>query len=433
MAFHRTPPVKSPSGPGTPPIPGAPASPESPQVPEAPKSNFDIQKALDTAGFAEFVVKCSENAGITPGEESLEDLEKHFEIFEIKNKVASGIKKIYAGEIGAEIGVKIDAKELKAVDEEIERQALDNPEAIRDMWADIQDYDEMPKLIAEKQKELDNLAVSSGYVDATMALKQELGVIKEGKAGASLWGKTKMYAGAILGIGKTREKSADLWYATREIKQRGIPLTTDGIRDRLVEIEDEERKLENKLGVDKKAKQEEIDEITEDLVNVKKELFAYAGLREIVTDLARKKLTEQIWGKQGKGADVKGNDAAFLRLREFSGKKAPVTGLEYFTDSEDATLQNELDDSIQFRVSEQIGIALGKVKLGKASQYTQLEKELSSILEANTIGNMSPEDTRDFILKELDGALGILPSYAEKKQKAVLLAPIIQRLKDKKV
>src|SRR6185312_4506828 len=89
---------------------------------------FDIDKALNTKGFAEFLA--AHQDAETFDMDNPVEVGKRFEAFGVKEVVKKELKGIFSEHIQKEMGMKLDSNDLESVDAHLDKLAIENPDEL---------------------------------------------------------------------------------------------------------------------------------------------------------------------------------------------------------------------------------------------------------------------------------------------------------------
>lgn len=372
----------------------------------AETEDFDVEGALNTKGFFEFLARYNDSA---KGEHDSEVIKERFEVFQTKNEISGEIKEIFQKEISAEIGINLSDKDLECVDEYLETEAIDNPYRLQAMQEQIAQYHELPKEIEAAHEELMTLTDN-----AEMAAK-----------GTGVIGSIRMYGGLLIGMttGKLTE-SRGIYEAQKAMKEKGVPINRESLAVRRLDLEEGKRGIEGEFAALQGEKMEALENLANRLANIKKELFAHAGLEEQITILAREKLKAEIATVAQKGGIKNINEAA---ARIGSKRFGQETELRYLDTSTEEDLKQKVDEEAEAYVFDVMYKKLDETKFGEKN-FDNLTKSLGEVINAETIGTKNRQETRDFLISNILRISSEFPSDRDGNAKRIRANMLAKKL-----
>ncbi len=400
---------------------------------------FDIDAALDKKGFAEFLAQ-------HPGAENFDmddagEIQKRFEVFEIKDNVSKGLEKIYASHIQDQIGIKLEAGDAKSVKDHIEKLAVSEPEKVHELNEKLKMFLEVPNEIKSLETELVKLGDVGdlkGKLAEAALLKTDLEAVIP--TIGSLKYKAK-YAFAMLTLAPLRgwkgfDEVAYVEAAKNkfnfEYGEQKKPGKGDKVADKqklYSVMMDTSQKID-----DIKAVLEKI-EATEDLKSTLKTSFD-AARKNLISGMAEiKGLTEAINKRSCAelekmmqpgtlGALQKSQEK--LELLQFAAVN-PDIGMEPLTTADVERLQKKIDEIAESNIPKQIFDIVLDADLG-VNALTKFEKALDPFLKTNHIGSKEGDSARAFIRETIEKIVAIEPETPEGKVKRIILKRILVKL-----
>ncbi|MEI6304669.1 MAG: hypothetical protein WCP09_01470 [Candidatus Taylorbacteria bacterium] len=418
--------------------------------PEVEKG-FDIDKALNTKGFAEFLAKKGERKAVDVNKENV--MEETFEVFEVKQEVLKGIKELFKNEIQADMGVKLEAKDLDSIDTYIDGMAIDKPNEIVKLKDKIEKMKELPKQIAEYEsqlKALGNFEDLNGVLSKKLATREQFRVADKY---SGVLGKSE-YVFAHL---KLAFKGAVHFKETMKIKfnpgfepsQEYLEYVTElqTLKKEKIDMKAVEKNLgsmdKNKIksvlsSVESDIKETEamLDAITnlemlkatveKSFTQLKKKVFGGISdikeINEVVQTKALQQLKEMVTG--GTVDSLKNAQSKFEKL--LAAQEGSTTGIDPFEGKDAEKMQEAIDITLQKKASEKIMETVNSATLGN-NALTKMEKVLQPFLAETKLGSLDNDETKEFIIKSIEEVSSNLGDSIEDKGKKLLLARILAK------
>ena len=398
-------------------------NPTSPEAEAELTEGFNVEKALNTKGFAEFLAKFSD---AKEGDISPEDMQERFEVYEAVEGVSKAVKEIYSKEISAELGIALSEKDISCVDEYLNNLAVESPKEVMDMQERIDTYNRLPEEIAQAQSDIDNLAINGGFEARAKEMHDMDQILQTADKASNTWGKVKMNAGLLWGAftGNYGE-SQDISNARKIAGLYGGPLTTEGIAKRRAQISTEAAAQQQKYQELKSEKEADLGKLKGSLANTRNALFAHEEMTKKVVKIATLKLGNTV----NKIAEQKGLDSfakAYDKLVE--SKVGKETGIEYIAEGDEERIVNSLNKAAEQRVTDAVAAAFKKVQPNKADQFLGLQNSLSEVLSVKKLGTKNEQETRDSIVTILTEILVVLdPADPTTVLKKILMKQLITK------
>jgi hypothetical protein len=383
----------------------------------ASTTEFDpeMREAFDTPGFIEFIAKYKDakEADMSP-----ETLRERFEVFQVKNEITKQYWEIANDEIAGENGLKLDANDRAEMNKVLEEMAIENPNELYQIRDEVKEYQETPAKIEAAQQELATLAVTSGFNQKIEAANTVENNLNSASKGLGFFGGTKMWAGVTwAALSRTPNESTGVRGAQKLLAKQGVPITVEGIANRRAELVNETLQIQREFGELQTKKTEALHDLQEQLIEIRKSLFAHAGLREYMQEAIGKKLKEQIAAMSLKNG-LSGFDTATDTLKD--KRVGSETGLEYITEENTEAVQKGLDQQAEKYISDFINTNLKNIKFGTKA-FTNFENTLNKVITAERAGSKNQEETREFIVLTLRRAAQAFPDTVDGKARRILV------------
>ena len=445
------------------------ADPTKPVTPEATlanaevadKSGFDVKKALNTKGFAEFLATHKEVKDFDMSDSGA--LEAKFETFQIKERVKKDMKELFSSIVQKDFGIKLGAAELKLIDDHIEDVAITEPDALKDIEEQRVLFKELPGQLAEMEAEVQKLSQVGG-VDI---IKNNVDSIKEKLGKVDSLNKDKEdlnIASSYMGVAgkiKYNFKTSRGWY--HSIRGRG---NTE--RDEMVRAKEALDSVDKKYGelkkedigyaaaqVDKeiKATEQEVKTIEGEIKNieatlakigdlekkkiaskgafddVRKNLLASVAYAKGLTEAIQKNVYDKfnaLLDVDPKDRTTRSHDSAqelLDRLRVAS--QTSEAGIDVLGDKNpENKIQGIIDQDFQEIVSREVENAVSKSRLGD-NALTRLEDALKPLIERKKYGSKEDGDALDLVVNSIKDVIEKLPDDIEGKAKRLLLCRVL--------
>lgn len=413
------------------------------------KKKFDIDKALNTKGFAAFLAKHPEGAEFDM--ENAEELEKKFETFGFVKTVDQGLQGLFAKQIHEELGVKLENTERELISGRIEDYAIESPEKLEELNHKLILMTELPKQIKELEDELTKLGAPETHRVDYHSLVAESGQLRAAHKEMGLFGKIRLSAKALFWLAK--KVPTYIPFLTGERYKRNVEREGYDLTDRFnaVKIVRENYGNKNKgevktmiIDVNEKIKAkrdnlvkindvESMRSMIKDSYNelrkgVFEEISSIGDLSEMIRGKAQEKLKQMING----GQSIKDFDNAqeyFDKLR--SSQEGGEVGIDPFEGLNEDERQAKIEEGLDKRVWEHIANVLTQQQSG-SNMLTNLERALKPVLDREKIGTKEGDELRDAISEALLGASNqVLTDSPEDKTKRIIVNRLIAKINSK--
>lgn len=347
-----------------------------------------------------------------------ERAEKMFEAYERRDQVREEVEEIWAQQI-EKAGIRIGPKESNFIGTYLAKEAIQNPEAMLNFLEHAEQARELPIRIKAKEE----LLGKKGKREAKL----------EKKIGKLITKEEKIKDKKNTAFRKAEKERAKDYPEKEGQEEKGTAvfrmnmLGSEGAMDwRLAgdraRAAREEKEIEDKY-------KKKLDEIAEKYINLKKERNdiadfrtekermqqELAGLQEELVDsqfgpakmmeeLLQNKLKEEFAKLTGPKASVRNLHEARQKISELAkdqGEEGEEPKLDILGGLE-PDIEERLGERIKQKATEEIGLALGKVK-AKSLTLSALEQALNPFFE---IGSLDVEFIGSLIKEQRDGATG---------------------------
>jgi hypothetical protein len=144
---------------------------ESTETGQPPRLNFNVETALNYPKFTSFLAKIDGVEDLDPNDPSYpEIIERHFSAFKGADDVKKVIVKTLKDKFKAETGIVLADSDFDSIADEIDREALENPELLAEKLSIVKAYNELPEEIRKTEQEIARL----GGVDALVEKRDQL-------------------------------------------------------------------------------------------------------------------------------------------------------------------------------------------------------------------------------------------------------------------
>ncbi len=403
--------------------------PESQQEIQNSRVSFDIDKALNTTRFFEFLGQFSDSDSLDYSDNSpdTDTVKERYEAFIFKNKVATELKALYRETINRDIGINLPETEFACIDVFLEAQAVENPGSIAEFYQDIQDFKSLPKEIASAeqtlkslggleriQEEIDAIQVKFSEAQTKLSEAQEKYDLEEEKDVDGKWRGRK----------KRREAKAQ--------RLASIQKEIDGLKSESSLHTEKLAEFTNKQTGFTKA-QEAKKEIGEHADALRIKIFEdFVPAKEIL-EKAKEAAKNQLISIFEKWTNTD-NDLKQLKqvedVQAYFDKITKEDGQWYYADGVDVEgNQRSLDHWITLQFNTEIAKAIESLNPGSSTPLDTLEKKLKSYLEKDRLGSQKGEGVKEFILQTLQEKAEQESSPA----KRILLRRIIAKFSARKI
>ncbi len=405
----------------------------------------DIDKALNTKGFAEFLAQHPDAEEFDMNDEGA--INKRFEVFESKGIVSKEIKELYSGHIEKEMGIKLDKNDLASIDKHIEEQAINNPDEVVKLKAQLDSFKELPKQIEELEKQLGKLGNADNLSERLESLRTDSYNIEEGKKYLGFVGNSRFayhaiktaFRGSPIGLKMVTGISLASDRVEEEAEDIGRSLNSaDAVTKRYGKMnEAQAESLLEEINVDIETTEKTLSKIAEIealksesqnlFKNMRSELLGgVAGMAELTKSI-QTKVADQLRDLAEKGT-IKAYDQAQERYESLrSVAESTETGVNPIRPYFGEYLQDHLDASLEKEISNQIKETLLKTKMGE-NAFTKLEQELEPFLNREKIGSKTGDEVRQLISETLAKVPESLGNSVEDKAKKLMISRILIKM-----
>lgn len=413
------------------------------------KKKFDIDKALNTKGFAAFLAKHPE--GETFDMENAEELEKKFETFAFVKTVDQGIQGLFAKQINEELGIKLEDKERELISGRIEEYAIESPEKLEELNQKLILMTELPKQIKSLEDELAKLGAPETHRAEYQSLVTESGQLQAGQKEMGLFAKIRLSAKALFWLAKKvptyipgltsdsykrnleREghNIADRFDAARLVREKYGDKSKREVKTMVVDVNEKiKAKRENIIRINDVENMRSMikDSYSELRKGVFEEISSIGDLSEIIRGKAQEKLKQMING----GQSIKDFDNAqeyFDKLR--ASQEGGAAGIDPFEGLNEDERQAKIEEGLDKRVWEHIANVLTQQQSG-SNMLTNLERALKPVLDREKMGTKEGDELREAITSALlETSNQVLSGSPEDKTKRIIVNRLIVKINSK--
>ncbi len=386
-----------------------------------PKEGFDIDTALNTKGFAEFLAEV-DNEDIV---ENSEEVEKRFEAFQLKKEVSVEIRGVIKEQLKKDTGIELSDKDLECLDAYISKEALANPEGVKEIMSSLKDLTELPKQVEELEKQLaamDGKDVIQHRFDKT---KDTMELLKNTKAGEGREYLHNPITRRFLGLPGDKETITRIDGALAEVKAkfgvgRGI-FGGYGKIDKLIKATEDELVALRKSYALHTEVSDKTKEMKRRLTAAKDRVFADAVAGAQIGEVVRRKMDAKLTELAGK-KDTKSAQAAYDIIRNFNtgqygNPNITIEGLGF--DKEQQWVK-WADDSLEAHMATSLEAAVKKSRLGEGA-LASLEAAVTKLSEKETMGSKDAQGVKEFIVLKLHEIMTSLGTTGDDKAKRLLV------------
>jgi len=390
----------------------------APEAAEAQVREFNIDEALNTKGFPEFLAQFPDSEKVV---DDAEEMEKRFGAFEKKSEVTKNMRELFRVQIQQETGLRLTDKDLEAVETLIGKEALANPERIGEIAGMIDDYRGNAEDIGKMEAEIQRYGGDAAIAGKLAELKEKKdkfgfapfasgqGVLQT--AVLSLFER----AGTLFGRMKGFDSQAIEDYS-RVKKEFG--LSGKAVEEEFTKIENEIKFIEDAV----EAKAAALKEFSRLRVEVMEGFLPVAEVMKAAKTRAQDRLTAML-ADVGKDFTLKKAD----ETEDFLAKlqEASASGnTDYLEGVDAAKFTKDLNALIETKVGEQLVEAINKSPIANGS-LAALEKALEKFRGEEKIGSREGDEVKAFIIETLANVSGDAKTPAPKK---ILINRVIAKL-----
>lgn len=388
----------------------------------------DIDKALNTKGFAEFLAQHPDAEEFDMNDEGA--INKRFEVFESKGIVSKEIKELYSGHIEKEMGIKLDKNDLASIDKHIEEQAINNPDEVINLREQLYFFKELPKKIAESEKQLAQLGNADNLSERLESLRTDSYNIEEGKKYLGFVGKSRLAFHLIKSAFKASSFDAEdvdlSWDSANNVTRRYGKMNGARAESLLEGINKEIETTEDTLS---KISEAEVlkSEYQNLFKNMRSELLGgVAGMAEL-TAAIQAKVHKQLMDLTSKGT-IKDYEQAQQRFDSLkSVSESTETGVDPLGRIDAQEFEKDIEDSIVDKASEEMMGIILQAKMGD-NALTNLEKSLEPFLKKEKIGSKEGNEARQKMSDILAEVYYKLGTTSEDKAKKLMISRILIKM-----
>jgi hypothetical protein len=355
---------------------------------EQVKEEFNLEDALNTAGFAEFL------ANFPKAEQMIEKsdvkgVERIYQSFESKKETTRNLKDICKKEIFRDVHINPEDSDLGAIDTYIDAEFQKDPEAAMKLLENLgslaHEYGASQDRISEKEEQLEKLG---GFTK----LKEVKGNLKTA-SGAMGWMNAirRIYQGKFM----SRNENA----AVQTVRDNYGITKLAGVKDQLKTVTDAEEALSQfgkmrETFMNSFAPMKEIAELmktkAQDQLKVFFDHTAPMPADLGTVDLSKLEDAQKYFDRLSGGPE--------------SGNIDPLTD-KYLEGIDIVAFQHNLDLLTKFKIEKEIRDAVIGHNFSGGSALSRLDRVLGNFLNKEEVGSYKGDDARDFIKFQLRFAL----------------------------
>ena len=398
-----------------------PTNAEANNGPESGK--FDTVKALNTEGFTSFLAKFED---AKKGDISPEDMQKRFEVFEMKNKVVEDIKGLYKDRLSEIYKINLDARSLECVDKHVSKMAVEDVDEFLSMVDKIKEHKEYPGKISAAEEAMKK--VETDFEKQKAEIKDIEKTVENAKKGSGLMGQATMYAKLAtnqLNADWCKE-GTDIYWDREKLKKEGIPLTVDGLNKRTEDLKQISHDLEQDFMNDSTDASEKWANLYRGFDDLKRTMFANLPFHAEILKSAKTVFQNKVL-EMGRTAIPKDTANALNELERVK-YNSDVFGGDVLTEQELVNLEGHLSRNTELYVSKNVGEVIGNFKLG-AKNFDRLADALKEITGLDELGSKKGEDAKEEVMKYIEQYTTTLTDSPEHIEKKILIKQLVLKLK----
>lgn len=410
-------------------------------VAESETRRFDVDKAMNTKGFGEFLAAYPDAQDFDM--ENEEELSARFENFEKTNLAKNEMKKLYSEHLQKEMGLKLDSKDLSSLDRHLEARAIENPAEIVRLREKLRTFAELPDQIRKMERNLSDLGKTEILAEKLEYLEKEESNLETAKEHLGFLGKAKLnyqtlafYAKAIPGIGKLVPGAkyseagdiAEQFDALSAVKEKYGKVGKKEAGAALAATREQIASVETML-VQRQELQQLKSLAEQSFGKLRKDLIG--GMSDVagLTDAIQSKAADQLNEMVTKGSIKKLDEAQkqFEMLKTAAQKTE--TGIDPLAGVDEAAFQEYVDRAMGQAASDEIMRIVRRAPMG-SNALARLEKALTPFLEREKFGSSEGETVRNIISNILEDVALNLGDSTEAKAKKFMISRIRVKLWD---
>jgi hypothetical protein len=408
-------------------MPDPTTRPEATATPEA----FDIDKALNTKGFLEFLGKHPDAAEFDMKDEG--EMQERFETFEKKETVKSDLQKIFVDNIEKEMGIKLSPADKEAIEAEIERRSVESPEDIHRQEQELADFAQANRDMNDAWEELNTLGYFEAddvigdfktKIDALSKEKDAIGLVKNytgfignGRLIADILFTSPRRANSLMqNVIDTRDK-VEKRYGTQDKKQ--LEGFETSIEAQIADHNETIAKITEVAGKYTLA-QKGFTELQKNLLG---DMAGFTAFTEIIKQKAQAALSEMM----AKGT-LSSFDKAQAHLEQLrTARESSLTGVDPLEGMDEEMFQQMLDAAAEEKVKDHITEAVLDAKMGN-NALSNLEKSLSAYTTKENIGSKDADESKQFVIDTITEIRDEMGDNEEARIKKLMLARVLVKL-----
>jgi hypothetical protein len=391
----------------------------------ATEQEFNIDEALNTKGFPEFLAQFPDSASVV---DDVEEIGRRFEAFENKAELAKNMRELFKQQIQEETGLKLNDKELAAIDDLIGKEAINNPDRIGEVAEMVDDYRGNAEDIAKMEVEIQKYGGDAGVAAKIVEMKGDYSKLRDIDMSRLVHYVDVIEAtseGLFSFFGSTKREASNALRERKALGQKyGIKSGWDGMfshgeyNEKLEKLEREIKFIEDAV-VAKATAAKEFKRLKSEVMEG---FLPVAEVMKVAKTRAQDRLKAMLVDV-GKDFTLKKADEAEDFLAKL--QEASAAGNTNYLEGIDADkFTNDLNMVIETKVEEQLIDAVKKSPIASGS-LSALEKALEKFSSQEKIGSREGDEVKVFIKETLDVILADTTTPVPKK---ILINRIIAKL-----
>lgn len=369
--------------------------------------SFDIDVALNTKNFPEFLAKYAEHHHLDHTEIASNQVEAQtaHESFEKSAKITVELQKILKENFKNEVGVSISEDDLEPVRQHVESQSIESPENISKILGAVERFQALPKKIEALEKEFQQKVVAQEIEGGPDFLNRKLMLEAAQKKPAfarvrSLFEKNP----------DRKRELKDQIRGHREAKRMGLKKGED--------VEGALRQLQNLEEIAELEKQ------SKELFSVSRmEIFEELGpVKDVIQEVKKRAVTRLEEARQG-AQSLKEMEEVYESYKKL--EKTGESGVDWLEEA-DGGLDTYMELQVEEWATKEIGRAVDDFSTEGKGALTKLEKTLAPFLSKESLAGKNDTETREFVTDALERIMGEL-SGEDGNIKKILIGRILTK------
>ena len=384
--------------------------------------NFDVEQALNTAGFAAFLQNYEDAEDFDMSDANKKEIAERFRHFELSRSVAKRFETVMNAKLVADKKDRITPEQRQMYKDWVAKTAAENPEELLDLERDLNALEEAPANIQEREAELARLKeswnaekIKTGIAELATkkaTIEQSLTEIDSKRFTR---GQTIFFNnfGARLGAGKISENMERRKELHDELEEVGAT----------IQVAEEALASTPEMLADTEAK-----------VREAKSRLSIAQERIFLENVVSKKIREDLIDKtiEGFGKALHSEDIGTLQkaaARFLEEKKLIDEGTDYLDVASNPEYVAEYENELTFKLEEAIalGITESIKQIPAGATQRRLESALRKFIELadKGFGFKDKAESKEFVLLKLREAEKQSFKDDRKSGKSILLKRLV--------